>query len=132
MSAFLMAVLIFPIHWAAYYSADAPQGGFSGFQLLVLDSDAHPPLSSLPAGCTALGYLSIGEIENSRSHFQPAKAKGILAGENENWKGSFFVDVRNPWWGHEVRTLVRQILRQGFDGVFLDTVDDAEYLESKD
>lgn len=132
MSAFLMAVLLFPTHWAAYYSADAPRGGFSGFQLLVLDSDAHPPLSSLPKGCTSLGYLSIGEIENNRAHFGLAKEKGILAGENGNWKGSFFVDMRNPWWNHEVRTLVNGILQQGFDGVFLDTIDDAEYLESQD
>ena len=114
-----LVLLMSPIRWAAYYSDVPPAGGFRDFQMLILDSVYHPPLDELSRGRTLLGYISVGEIEQTRSPFKPAKAKGVLAGENENWKGSFFVDVRSA-------------LDQGFDGVFLDTIDDAEYLEDKD
>src|SRR5262249_34184681 len=77
-------------------------------------------------------YVSIGEIEQTRGPFKTAKDKGVIAGENENWKGSFFVDVRSAWWVNQVKLAVRSALSQGFHGVFLDTVDDAEYLEDKD
>ena len=132
MSAFLLAILLFPIRWAAYYSGDQPAQGLSEFQLLILDSDFHSGLAPLAKDRTLLGYISIGEVESTRAHFNLAKAKGVLAGENENWKGSFFVDVRNAWWTDQVKMLVRQTLQRGFHGVFLDTVDDAEYLEDKD
>jgi len=127
-----LVLLISPIRWAAYYSDVPPAGGFRDFKLLILDSVYHPPLGELKRGRTLLGYVSVGEIEQTRSPFEPAKAKGVLAGENENWKGSFFVDVRSTWWVDQVKIAVRHALDQGFDGVFLDTIDDAEYLEDKD
>src|SRR5256886_2261424 len=127
-----LVLLMSPIRWAAYYSDVPPAGGFRDFQMLILDSVYHPPLDELSRGRTLLGYISVGEIEQTRSPFKPAKAKGVLAGENENWKGSFFVDVRSTWWVDQVKIAVRHALDQGFDGVFLDTIDDAEYLEDKD
>jgi uncharacterized protein (TIGR01370 family) len=132
MSGIFLAMLLATVRWAAYYSGAEPAGGLSEFHLLILDSDSHPALAPLSNGRTLLGYISIGEVENTRAHFNLAKAKGILGGENENWKGSFFVDVRNPWWTEQVKALTRQVLQQGFHGVFLDTADDAEYLEDKD
>src|SRR5258708_6092452 len=118
MSIVFLALLLFPIRWAAYYSDVQPAGGFSEFQLLILDSDSHRDLASLARDRTLLGYISIGEVENARAHFNLAKAKGVLAGENQNWTGSFFVDVRNPWWTEQVKTLTRQALQRGFHGVF--------------
>src|SRR5436305_4671086 len=84
-----------PVRWAAYYAAALPAGGFSGFQLLVLDSDSHPPLEPLTASRTLLGYISIGEAEQSRPYFERLKTEGLFVGENENWPGSFFVNVRD-------------------------------------
>src|SRR2546426_6660046 len=127
-----LALLLSPMRWAAYYSDGQPAEGFSGFQLLILDGDYHPPLGELRKGRSLLGYVSIGEIEQTRSPFKAAKARGVIVGENQNWKGSFFVDVRSAWWTARVKLLVQQAVSQGFQGVFLDTVDDAEYLESKD
>jgi len=127
-----LALLWSPVRWAAYYSEAQPPEGFEGFQLLILDSDYHPPLAALTKVHSLLGYISIGEVEQTRSHFNSAKAQGVLLGENQNWKGSFFVDARNAWWRERVKILTRQTLKQGFQGVFLDTVDDAEYLEDKD
>ena len=123
--------LALAIQWAAYYAEAVPPGGFAGFNLLVLDNDSHPDLKPLvQSGKTILGYISIGEVENVRGHFKEVKAEGLLLGENKNWPGSYFVDVRDRRWTERVKGLVRQTLQKGFQGVFLDTVDDAQFLES--
>jgi polysaccharide biosynthesis protein PelA len=120
--------------WAAYYSNTASVREFDAFSLLVLDSDGHPPLGPLSSqGKTLLGYLSLGEVENNRRHFEAVKNEGILLQENRNWKGSYFVDVRDPHWKKRVLDqLIPEILQKGFAGVFLDTLDDSSYLEKLD
>ena len=84
------------------------------------------------SGKTLLGYISIGEVESKKAHFARAKAAGILAGENENWKGSYFVDVRDRRWSDQVLKLVGDDVKNGFQGVFFDTVDDAHLLQTRD
>ena len=119
------------IRWAAYYSQDAPLRAFEAFSVLVFDSDAHPPLAPLAAqGKLLLGYLSVGEVASYRSYYPAVRAQGILLGENSNWKGSFFVDVRDSRWTRRVLDeLIPQILQRGFAGVFLDTLDNPAHLE---
>jgi uncharacterized protein (TIGR01370 family) len=119
------------IHWAAYYSQDAPVHAFEAFSVLVFDSDTHPPLAPLAAqGKVLLGYLSVGEVASYRPYYAAVRAQGILLEENSNWKGSFFVDVRDPRWARRVLDeLIPQILQRGFAGVFLDTLDNAAHLE---
>ena len=81
-------------------------------------------------GKTLLGYLSLGEVEQYRPYFSDVESEGILLGENEDWEGSFFVDVRDPrWTSRVIEQLVPEILRRGFAGVFLDTLDNAGHLE---
>lgn len=122
------------IRWVVCYS-DKPRGEeFLGFDLAVLDSDAHPPLAVLARqGRSVLAYLSLGEVANHRAYFNAVKAEGILLGENPNWHGSFFVDVRDPRWQRRVAgQLVPAMLASGFSGVFLDTLDDPAALERAD
>jgi polysaccharide biosynthesis protein PelA len=122
-----------PIRWAAYYSETQPAGGLTPFDLLVLDNEYFPPLQPLlKRGATVLGYISVGEVEHNRYYFKDVRAQGLLLGENADWKGSYYVDVRDRRWRDRVRSVVRETLRKGFTGVFLDTVDNAEYLEAKD
>ncbi len=120
--------------WVAYYSDQARPEEFRGYKLVVFDGDRHPPLEPLAAGGTvALAYLSLGEIEQHRSSFPAMKAMGILVGENSNWPGSYYVDLRDPRWAHDViGKLVPALLAQGFHGVFLDTLDDPIELERRD
>ena len=120
--------------WVVCYS-DKPQVvEFQSFDLAVLDSDTHPPLGGLARdGTSLLAYLSLGEIGNHRAYFEAVKAEGILLGENPNWPGSFFVDIRDPRWQRRViGQLVPEILASGFAGVFLDTLDDPAALERAD
>jgi polysaccharide biosynthesis protein PelA len=123
-----------PIRWAVYYSDRAGIEELLGYDLLIFDSDTHPPLQPLlTRNKTLLGYLSLGEAEDYRPYFAEVKADGILLDENQNWKGSHLIDLRDERW---VRRVVHQIIpgivQQGFNGLFLDTLDNAIELERRD
>jgi uncharacterized protein (TIGR01370 family) len=137
---FLVAVLLSAAHaaaqtrWAAFYGQHAAAATLADFSVLVFDSDSHPTLAPLNAdGKVLLGYLSLGEVASYRSYYPAMRAQGLLLGENDNWKGSFFVDIRDRrWFDRVLDTLVPEILQQGFAGVFLDTLDNASHLERVD
>lgn len=120
--------------WAVYYSDQLPLEAFRPFGLLVLDSKYHPPLEPLSAqGKTLLGYISLGEVEEHRYYYGEVKAEGILLMENKFWPGSFFVDVRDPRWARRVlEELIPRLLQRGFDGIFIDTMDNPPHLERED
>lgn len=142
----LPALVLFPLaicqggstrksmRWVVCYSDKPRPEEFLAFDLAVLDSDNHPPLVLLSRPASALlAYLSLGEVGNHRAYFEAVKAEGILLDENPNWPGSFFVDVRDPRWSQRViGQLVPAILASGFNGVFLDTLDDPAALERAD
>ncbi len=121
-------------HWMVYYSDVLPPEAFYPYDPVVFDSNSHPLLSPLKdRGKTLLGYLSLGEVERFRPWFDELKRNGLLLMENKNWPGSYFVDLRNPRWTQLViDELVPKILFHGFDGVFLDTLDNASELERID
>jgi hypothetical protein len=123
-----------PMPWAVYYAAELPPSAFYGYDLLVFESDRHPALEPLvDRRKKVLGYLSLGEVNETRSYFAEVKAENLFRGENENWKGSFFVDVRDPRWTKRViDDLVPEILRRGFQGIFIDTLDNPRHLERTD
>ena len=120
--------------WAVYYADREPTHAFEPYGLLVLDSRTHPPLRPLKdRGKTLLGYISLGEVETHRPWFDRVKGWGILDQENPNWPGSFYVDVRDRRWVKlVVEELVPNLLRAGFDGIFLDTLDNPPHLERTD
>lgn len=117
--------------YCVYYNDEAPIEAFSPYDLIVLDSTYHPKLEGLiEQKKTLLGYISLGEVESERDYFEQVKAEGILLTENENWEGSFYVDMRDPKWTKRViEELIPGILFQRFDGLFLDTLDNAGVME---
>lgn len=119
------------IPWIVYYSNKEPPEAFLSYQVIVFDSDAHPALFPLRAKeRIILGYLSVGEVSNNRKYFSSLEEEKILLKENDNWKGSFMVDLRDLRWTKRLlEDLIPSILQQGFDGLFLDTLDNAPYLE---
>lgn len=119
--------------WVVYYSDKEPVEAFAPYELCVFDSKEHPPLGPLKQqGKTLLGYISLGEVEHYRSHYEAVKKEGLLMDENPNWKGSYYVDVRDPRWTKRiVEELIPRILHKGFDGIFMDTLDNPEFLENK-
>ncbi len=81
-----------------------------------------------------LAYLSIGEAEDYRFYWKDLRGRRSLVGRpNWRWPGNYLVRYWDPAW-HDVvyrgpRSYLDRILAQGFDGVFLDTVDAAEQWE---
>ncbi|MBV8939457.1 MAG: endo alpha-1,4 polygalactosaminidase, partial [Alphaproteobacteria bacterium] len=121
-----------PKRWAAYYTNALPARSLSGYDLLVLDSHAHPDLQSLKErGKILLGYLSLAEIGDYRPAFTEIKRRGVLTAPIPSRRGYYYVDVRKPQWAaYVLETLIPDLLRKGFDGVMLDTADTALAEES--
>ncbi len=117
--------------WMVYYGSELASSAFSSYELVVLDNENHtlvPPL--VDKGKTVLAYLSLGEVEQYRPWFASVKAEGLLLSENKNWPGSFLTDLRDVrWTSRVIEGLIPAMLRRGFHGVFLDTLDNAVALE---
>lgn len=120
-----------PEKFVIYYADTAPVEAFNPYSLLILDSDAHPDLRALKAEKKMLlGYISLGEVADSRPYFREMQEEHLLLTENRNWKGSYAVDIRNRKWRQMViERLVPAILAQGFQGIFIDTLDTPIELE---
>lgn len=85
-----------------------------------------------------LAYLSIGQAENYRSYWRPFWTTGnpvFLDEENENSPGNFSVLYWLPGWKDIIvsgaSSYLQEILKAGFDGVYLDTVDEYVFFEQK-
>jgi polysaccharide biosynthesis protein PelA len=120
--------------WIVYYSDQVAAEELRDYSLLVFDSGRHPPLPPLAARKKILlGYLSLGEVNAQCPYFPSALQAGFLLGENPAWPGSRYVDVRDRRWRElVVGKLAPEILAQGFQGLFLDTLDDPAELERRD
>jgi len=120
--------------WAVVYAQNIPVESLLSYDLLVFDREAHPPLALLKDGHRiVLGYMSMGEAEISRQNYEVVKALGMTVEPRQDWKGNPLIDVRKPEWSQYVlNTLIPDILKQGFDGVMIDTVDSIIWLEQKD
>ncbi|MBV1870697.1 MAG: endo alpha-1,4 polygalactosaminidase [Gammaproteobacteria bacterium] len=130
----LKPTLLFAGDWTVYYHSQLPPEAFDRYSLVILDSTAHPDISPmLERGKTVLGYISLGEVADYRYWYSDVSAEGLLLKENKSWPGSYMVDLRDPRWTKRViEQLVPEILRQGFSGVFIDTLDNAAELERID
>lgn len=115
--------------WVCVYDDGVSPADVSKFDLAVLDADSHPPLEQVASTTLKIGYVSLGEVERQRWFWQKLEGKNLIVGKNPNWD-SFMIDVRQKAWHTFVLdTIIPPVLEQGFDGLFLDTIDTAEYLE---
>lgn len=113
--------------WVVYYGNTLPASAFEPFDVIVFDSDSHPPIKPLlQNGKTVLGYLSLGEAEKYRSYYKSLHKQKLLLHKSALWKNHTVVDVRKPAWAMMVvDELIPPILAQGFDGIMIDTLDSA-------
>ncbi|MCI5048762.1 MAG: endo alpha-1,4 polygalactosaminidase [Rickettsiales bacterium] len=132
LSSALAACAAFPMkeRFVVYYNDEASVDKFDDFQLVVLDSDVHPKIEDFSRRKTVLGYLSIGEVREGA--VKDAMPEEVIVKKNENWD-SHIVDIRQPvWYRYVLDEAVPAILKKGFNGVMLDTIDSALYLESQE
>lgn len=109
--------------WLCYYGDRHDPETYSRFDLVVLDGSQHPSQLRMPGKRPVfLGYLSVGEVGAGSPMWSVAKAQPYLVKHNEFWD-SWLVDVRNPAWQRLLFENADRILSQGFDGLFLDTID---------
>jgi uncharacterized protein (TIGR01370 family) len=102
-------------------------------QMVVLTGDPRERLGELPEGTVRLGYLSVGEADRNRREADGVRGQGFLVEPNPDWPDNVRVDIRDPRWQELLlEREVPRLLARGFDGLMLDTIDTAPYLEAKD
>ncbi|MEO0031189.1 MAG: hypothetical protein RIS94_947 [Pseudomonadota bacterium] len=120
-----------PWRWAVDYGAVTDPALARQFDLLVLEPEHPRPIAPLrgPAA-RLLGYISLGEVEQSRPYADALRKAGVLRTANPNWPDARMIDLRKPEWTARVtEELVPEILAKGYDGIFIDTLDNAEAME---
>ena len=120
--------------WVVVYTEKPAIAEFRDYGLVVLDSLHHPPIRPLlEQKKTVIGYISLGEVENYRDYYKAVEKEGILYEKNPNWPDSRYIDVRDTRWTRRViEELVPRLLHKGFQGIFIDTLDNPADLERRD
>jgi cysteinyl-tRNA synthetase len=72
-----------------------------------------------------ISYMSIGEAENYRWYWSQ-RSSSWLGPENPKWRGNYGVRFWDHAWQEIIFTYTDRILAAGFDGVYLDKVDEFE------
>lgn len=112
--------------------------GASGYDLVIVDyhSKADVDVMSARPGDDRqiISYMSIGEAEDYRSYWKPAwdsNHPSWIDEENPNWPGNYQVKFWDPNWQSLIfgnkDAYLDKIIKAGFDGVFLDTIDTYAY-----
>jgi cysteinyl-tRNA synthetase len=78
-----------------------------------------------------LSYMSIGEAESYRWYW-PNRSSEWLGTENPKWRGNYGVRFWHPDWQQIIFDYTDKIVAAGFDGVYLDKVDEFEEMGRKD
>jgi cysteinyl-tRNA synthetase len=118
----------------------------SPYDLVVIDyaSDDGPftpaqvaEMKKKPDGSRRLviAYMSIGEAETYRPYWNKAWKKEPppwLGKENREWRGNYGVKFWEPGWQAVIFDYADKIVAAGFDGVYLDKVDEFEDLGHPD
>jgi cysteinyl-tRNA synthetase len=78
-----------------------------------------------------LAYMSIGEAETYRWYW-PQRSSAWLGAENRQWRGNYAVRFWHPDWQAIIFDYTDKIIAAGFDGVYLDKVDQFEDLGHQD
>jgi cysteinyl-tRNA synthetase, unknown class len=74
-----------------------------------------------------LAYMSIGEAESYRWYWA-RRSPAWLGPENPQWRGNYGVRFWHPDWQAIIFEYTDKILAAGFDGVYLDKVDEFDEL----
>jgi cysteinyl-tRNA synthetase len=78
-----------------------------------------------------LSYMSIGEAETYRWYWSQ-RSSSWLGPENKKWRGNYGVKFWDQAWQEIIFAYTDRILAAGFDGVYLDKVDEFEEMGHRD
>ncbi|MEH3099453.1 endo alpha-1,4 polygalactosaminidase [Sphingomonas adhaesiva] len=121
-------------HWGVDYGAATDPVLARRCTLLVLEPHHARPIAPLRGpGGTLLGYVSFGEVEKSRPYVAALDKAGALRAPNPHWPDARLADLRHAAWREElIERAIPAILALGYDGIFIDTMDNAEAMERAD
>lgn len=118
--------------FVVYYDKKVPVDSFKEYNLVVFDATRHPDFTALQPKTTVLGYVSIGEVHNFDELLPELRAENAILAKNSTWN-SYIVDVRNKTWRNYIlKEKIPALVKAGFDGVMIDTVDSAIAFETPD
>src|SRR3989338_3729829 len=122
-----------PVRWIVYYGEAVSARTLMDVDLAVLEPDAVSPNRFKDLKTLFFGYLSVGEVNTSRNVWPEIMGEDFVVEENPDWPGAWRVDIRSPRWRQLLLAkVIPKIFEKGYQGLFLDTVDTAAYLEEKD
>lgn len=120
------------LKWMVCYSSQIPSSSLDKVSLAILEPDNYTPPLGDHLKTKYIGYLSLGEINKNRSYSE-AITKDTIVEANPDWPDAYRVDPRSETWQKLLLyKMIPEILKKGYDGLFLDTIDTASYLEEKD
>jgi len=95
----------------------------SGYEIVVLES-AHFDSEDIEIlkqqNNTVIGYISLGEVNESAAHFP--QVKDFTLGKNELWN-SHVLDIENEETRESLMNIFQFNMKKGLDGMFLDNID---------
>jgi uncharacterized protein (TIGR01370 family) len=94
--------------------------------MAILEPDHGAP-APLPGTNTKFyGYISIGEVNDSRPYWKTIRDEPWIRAANPNWPNAHGVDFRAKGWQKLLLdTVIPSIITKRFNGIFLDTIDEA-------
>ncbi len=118
-------------NWAAIYGGTSLKSLPPNLELAVVEPTQFTgPFASATGGPLLLAYVSFGELSMNDEAFPGFRNAEFLVEQNAQWP-SYLVDVRSPrWQAYLLEEKIAELIEKGFDGVFLDTLDVADHLES--
>lgn len=121
---------MWPRKWLAFYGQMADEELLAPYDLVVLDPMFRGSLARIAGkGALLCSYVSLGEVRLADSLYANIDPAALIE-QNPDWPGTYQVDVRNPTWKRLVLDeVIPFVARQGFAGLFLDTLDTPPYLE---
>lgn len=121
-----------PIRWLVFYGDTLSNRTLMNVDLAILEPDNISPSSLNNKRTLFFGYVSVGEVNTDRDYWPEVMDKKFIVEINPDWKGAWRVDIRSPEWQQLLlEKVIPEILQKGYQGIFLDTVDTAAYLEEK-
>ncbi len=105
---------------AFYYGHNAPVDELHAFDVVVVDPDSGVvPIKFNDSHSKAYAYVSIGEWHGNKK----IPNKKWIKAKNHTWN-SYALDQSNvEWRKYVVEQLIAPLIKQGYQGVFFDTVD---------
>jgi polysaccharide biosynthesis protein PelA len=115
-----------PVDFAICYNPDAPIRELEKYDLCIVDSELKTAtVRAFLKKAKVLGYLSLGKVHGARPFLKTIEGLKIGLEKDAAFPDSFRVDAADPkWQTFVVHTLIPEMIKTGFNGVFLDDLDD--------